>query len=140
MLTVQLVGYEQALAAVDFFGVRVAIAASTAALREAHFELPLTKAQVPVRSGQLQASGRVEQYPTDFTGTVAFAAIVYGGPAGSAPGQTEDVDYALIVHEDLEAYHSHGKAKYIEDVVNEEFGSGRAQERMAGWIAELMAL
>jgi hypothetical protein len=29
------------------------------------------------------------------------------------------VDYALIVHEDLEAFHRVGQAKYIESVLNE---------------------
>lgn len=125
-LQVTVIGYEQCLAAVDVFGIRVAAAASEAAYREALFELPMTKELVPVATGALRRTGHVERH-----GLEAQASIVYGD---------EMVDYAVIVHEDLYAHHENGQAKYIEDVVNNEFGSGAAQERMAAWIAELMAL
>lgn len=36
--------------------------------------------------------------------------ITFGGEAE---------DYALIVHEDLEAHHATGQAKYLESVINE---------------------
>lgn len=130
-MTIQLVGAEETMAAIDLLTAEAALAASQAAYDEARFELGLTKLQVPVETGQLRASGRVDKYPLDFSGALALAAIAYGGPAGSGPGQTQDVDYALAVHEDLSAYHDHGNAKYVENVVNEEFGTGRAQARMA---------
>lgn len=130
-MTVQLVGAKETMAAIDLLVAEAALAAAQAAYDEAVFELGLTKLQVPVFSGQLKASGRVDKYPVDFSGALAYAAIAYGGPAGSGHGQTQDVDYALAVHEDLSAYHAHGNAKYVENVVNDEYGSGRAQARMA---------
>jgi hypothetical protein len=44
----------------------------------------------------------------------------YGGPAtkiNPKTGQSSD-DYTLKVHEDLEARHTVGKAKFLEDPVN----------------------
>lgn len=139
LLQMTVVGYEQSVALIESFGPIVVKVANDAAFEEATFELPLTKAIVPVATGNLRASGRVERGPAA-PDQAAMAAIVYGGPAGSGPGQTEDVDYALIVHEDLTAHHPHGQAKYIEAVVDEEFNSGRALERMTMTFIERLAM
>lgn len=66
-------------------------------------------AQVPRKSGTLASSGFIEITGSSgaFTGTVGYAR---SGPAAQ---------YAIIVHEDLEAYHTNGKAKFLEDPVRE---------------------
>lgn len=138
MVQVSVIGYEQSVALIEAFGPLVVKAANDAAFIEAKYELPLTKKIVPVDTGELQKSGRVEKGPAA-PDTAAMAAIVYGGPAGSGPGQTQDVDYAVAVHEDLYAYHKHGQAKYIEAVVDEEFNSGRALARMTTTFTSYLA-
>jgi len=61
-----------------------------------------------VEFGELRASEFVEG-PTRQGGSV-YTKILAGGP--SAP-------YAIYVHEDLEAFHEVGQAKYIESVLLE---------------------
>lgn len=130
---VEIVGLETVLDAVNNFGKQIEKAAVASARDEAEFEFELTQELVPVAEGQLKASGRVE--PVEFNGHEIAAAIAYGGPAG-AGRNTKDVDYAEKVHEDLEAHHENGQAKYVEAVVNSEFASGATAERMAAGIIE----
>jgi hypothetical protein len=94
---------------------------------EAQYELALTQEEVPVDTGALKASGRVEPASE---GLMIASVIAYGG---------DEVDYALIVHEDLEAHHPNGKAKYVEGPVREEMSSGRAVARMSADIARMVA-
>jgi hypothetical protein len=61
------------------------------------------KKQTPVATGKLRDSVRVEGPVVD--GDRISAAVVAGGP---------DVDYAIQVHEDLDAKHDDGTAKFIE--------------------------
>ncbi len=63
-----------------------------------------SKAEVPVDLGNLRATGHV-QAPVVTSQSVEVL-LGYGGPA---------VDYAIVVHENLEAHHTVGKAKYLED-------------------------
>lgn len=84
------------------------IEAGRALYVETEIETTECKRRTPVRYGNLRAS--------EFTlgpaveGTTVYTMIVAGGP--SAP-------YALIVHEDLDAFHKTGQAKFIESVVFE---------------------
>jgi hypothetical protein len=133
---IEVVGYENVMSALAALGQQTLTAAGEAIQAESEYELTLTQAEVPVLTGALQGSGRVE--PADDATTVANI-IAYGGPAGSGPNQAVDVDYALIVHENLEAHHPHGKAKYVEDVVRAEADSGRALARMSADIARMVA-
>lgn len=82
---------------------------SGALLKEAEIEATESKRRTPVDLGNLRASIHVEGPEIDSKGNVS-AAIVAGGP--SAP-------YALIVHEDLDAYHKVGQAKFIESTLKE---------------------
>jgi len=70
----------------------------------------LTEAQkrTPVEFGTLRASGHVVG-PTTEGGNVSVI-IAFGGPA--AP-------YAVYVHENMEAHHNVGQAKYLESVIVE---------------------
>ena len=85
-----------------------AIKATGGALyREATAMFRVSQEQVPIKYGILKASGQVT-LPTYSEHSVEVD-IGYGGAAS---------DYALVVHENLEAHHPHGKAKYLEDPVN----------------------
>ena len=70
---------------------------------------------VPRDTGALANSAASE---TTDTGTETIVTIGFGGVAGSGNfgGQTntEDVGYALVVHEDLIVRHVVGQAKYLE--------------------------
>jgi hypothetical protein len=60
---------------------------------------------VPVRTGALKASGYIT--PVEVQGEIATVEVGYSAP------------YAAAVHEDLEAQHPTGQAKFLEQPVNE---------------------
>ena len=76
-------------------------------------KLAITQERVPVKSGDLKATGRVSVRVGEKQVT---ARIIYGDA---------DVRYGPKVHEDLGAKHSGGgQAKYVESVINEtDFGA-----------------
>jgi hypothetical protein len=76
----------------------------------AEMEIELTEAQnrTPVDTGALRASGFVSGPESD--GSELTVSIGFGGPA---------VPYAVHVHEDLEAYHKVGQAKFLESTLLE---------------------
>lgn len=98
-----------------------------AALREeAEIEMTEAKRRTPVLTGALRASGHV-------TGPTAAAdgvevKLAFGGPA--AP-------YALAVHENMEAFHANGEAKFLERTLNESVPhmAGRLARRIAARMA-----
>jgi hypothetical protein len=79
------------------------------------------KQEVPVRYGHLRDSGFSTIPEEDNNGALVVTAG-FGGPAGTGnqEGETndEDVGYAIYVHENLEAHHEVGKAKFLEDPFN----------------------
>jgi hypothetical protein len=76
---------------------------------EAEIEATECKRRTPVDTGNLRASIHVEGPIIEQNGSVSCA-IAAGGPA--AP-------YAVHVHENLEAYHPVGQAKFIEEPLRE---------------------
>lgn len=76
--------------------------------REAEIEMTESKKRVPVDTGTLRASGMVSE-PVKENGQISVT-LSYGGAAK---------DYAIPVHENLEAFHPVGQAKYLESVLNE---------------------
>ncbi len=70
-------------------------------------ELAEMKRRTPVDTGALQSSGHLVPV---IQGKLCIVHIVFGGPG---------VDYALVVHEDLDAFHRVGQAKYVESVLME---------------------
>lgn len=81
-------------------------------------EFVMTEAKmnfVPVDFGILRASGFVH---VKREGKFIIGTIGFGGPAGSgnSGGETnrEDVNYAVIQHENLDFKHTVGSAKYLE--------------------------
>lgn len=86
----------------------VPLAVGRALTQEAEIEAAEAKKRTPVDTGALRSSGHVT--PVDYTGQKASVAIVFGGVS---------VDYAEKVHEDLEAFHRVGQAKFLESVIVE---------------------
>jgi hypothetical protein len=76
-------------------------------------ELPETQRRVPVKYGDLKSTGRVTEPET--RGNTTSCSIAYGGESTNG----KDVDYALYVHENLEAEHPIGEAKYVSGPLNE---------------------
>jgi hypothetical protein len=70
---------------------------------EAEIEMTEAKRRTPVLTGALRGSGHVTG-PT-FRGRDITVELKFGGPA--AP-------YAVAVHENLEAFHKNGEAKFLE--------------------------
>lgn len=83
---------------------------AAAALRaEAEIEMAESKKRVPVATGILRGSGFVDT-PV-ITGRKISVELGYGGAAS---------DYAVIVHEDMDANHPNGgEAKFLESVLKE---------------------
>jgi len=75
---------------------------------ETEVEVTEVKQRTPVRYGNLQDS--VHQVGPTQEGNTFYSEIVAGGP--SAP-------YAFFVHENLEAFHKVGQAKFLESVILE---------------------
>lgn len=71
--------------------------------------LAVSQRLVPVDTGALRGTGHVTAPKVDSKS--ATVEVVYGGPA--AP-------YARIVHEDLNAHHTVGQAKYLETAATAE--------------------
>jgi hypothetical protein len=82
--------------------------AARALYQEAQIEMTEAKARTPVDTGVLRASGHVG-FP-ERKGRLLFVSMSFGGAAET---------YAVIVHEDLEAFHKIGQAKFLESVLNE---------------------
>jgi hypothetical protein len=76
--------------------------------QEAQIEMTESKRRVPVDTGVLRASGRVSE--PERSGRNISVMLSYGGAAE---------DYAIYVHENLEAFHRVGQAKYLESVLDE---------------------
>lgn len=83
-------------------------------------ELAESQKRVPVDTGELKESGFY--IPAYFEGDTVRGGVGYGA------------DHALVVHEDLEAHHRIGQAKYLESVINES--RPYFQERVAAVMQE----
>lgn len=79
---------------------------------ETEIELKEVKRRTPVDTGELRASEHVVGpiIKRSSKGPVIYCMIVAGGPA---------TPYAVYVHEDLDAFHKVGQAKFIESVLLE---------------------
>jgi hypothetical protein len=96
--------------------------AALAALKaEAEIEMAESQERVPVDTGLLRASGYVAE--PEAHGSILSVELGYGGAAS---------DYAVIVHEDLDAIHPHGEAKYLEGplVESEPYLAARIGRRL----------
>lgn len=76
--------------------------------QEAQIERTESMRRTPVEYGALKGSHELEG--PEIKGRDVSVTILVGGPA--AP-------YAVYVHEDMEAFHEHGQAKFLESVILE---------------------
>lgn len=69
----------------------------------------------PVKTGNLRSTGTV--HPVEIKDDEVSVTLSFG---------SEDVDYAKVVHEDLEARHTNGSAKFLEKAIveSEEYALG----------------
>jgi hypothetical protein len=98
-------GIPQMKQKVDDVRQRLPIRVALALLAEAEIEIEESKRRVPVDTGALKKSAYVGA-PVQ-SGTKTSIELGY------------DMPYAIYVHEDLEAFHPVGEAKYLESVLNE---------------------
>lgn len=83
-------------------------------------EMREMKKRTPVETGELQDSGYTEK--AHFVGDQVQARLGF------------TAEHAMVVHEDLEAFHRVGQAKYMESVINESapYFPTRVAEDMKG--------
>ncbi|KKL20883.1 hypothetical protein LCGC14_2450990 [marine sediment metagenome] len=81
---------------------------ATALFQEAQVEVKEVKLRTPVKTGALRAS--IILIGPNRQGRRIWVIIQAGGPT---------VTYAFIVHYDLEAFHKHGEALFIENPLRE---------------------
>lgn len=93
---------------------KVGAALAVQLYREATGIMEQSKPLVPVDTGTLRSSAYVSEPIRD--GDQISIEFGYGGPAGGVNPKTgQSVDsYALFVHENLEAFHPVGMAKFLE--------------------------
>lgn len=93
--------------------------AAAALYQEAQIEMTESKRRCPVKTGALRASGRVAE-PERGPGNSLSVTLSYG------------TEYAIFVHENLEAFHPVGQAKFLESVINESrpFMAARVAKRI----------
>lgn len=75
--------------------------------------LAQSKAEVPVDTGTLQQSTFIDETSEGYD-------FGYGGSQDTTNPKTGQLasDYMVEVHEDLNAYHPHGNAKFLENPLN----------------------
>lgn len=98
------------LAALTRLGPQAETAIQSALYKEGLRIMAVSQGEVPVDTGNLRASGHVAL--PEVAGGKVSVQMGYGGSAGSQSGK---VGYAVYVHEDMDAHHPTGKAKYLED-------------------------
>ena len=108
MANFQLVGVAKVTAAISRLAQTMPVAAAQALNEVAELTMTSSKEQTPVEFGVLKASGKVDRA----TAADLKATLSYG------------TEYALIVHENLNARHAPGtNAKYLENAVNKAAGT-----------------
>jgi hypothetical protein len=96
------------------YGARASVALGTQLYKEGLGIMASSQGLVPVDTTALRSSGYVTE--PERKGDMIEVLIGYGGPAAKINEKTgESTDsYALYVHENLEAFHPVGTAKYLE--------------------------
>lgn len=123
MLTIEVRGTDALFRHLEMlFGRNLQTKLARALRAEAEIEMTEAKRRTPVKTGALRASGHVEG--PIWERDDLYVRLVFGGPA--AP-------YAVRVHEDLEAFHRVGQAKFLESTLMESvpYLARRVAERIA---------
>ena len=101
-------GEKQIKAKMAAVGSRVHTAVGVALYNEGLIEMAESMERTPVDTGALKGS-HITEHP-EYKGQDVSVTIKVGGPA--AP-------YAVVGHEDLEAFHTTGQAKFLESTIME---------------------
>lgn len=107
-MSLQIGGLDKVLDALGALPAQLVMKAANALRAEAEIEMTEAKQRTPVKTGTLRASGHVTG-PTQ-NGNDIDVTLTFGGPAA---------EYAVFVHENVEAYHRVGQAKFLESTVLE---------------------
>lgn len=120
------------------YGARAGAALGTQLYKEGLGILASSQGLVPVDTSALRSSGYVTE--PERRGDTLEVLIGYGGPAAKINSKTgESTDgYALYVHENLEAHHPVGTAKYLE-MPFDQAKSGMGARVAAGMRSDLGA-
>lgn len=96
------------------YGERAAVSLGRQMYKEAIGIMAASQGLVPVDTSALRSSGYVQEPVRE--GNRVVVTLGYGGPAAKINSKTgESTDgYAIIVHENLEAFHPVGSAKFLE--------------------------
>ena len=123
----QLLGADKMKAKIAKITAKIPHAAGAALYAEALIEMAESMQRTPVDTGALRASHITHKPYLSLGGKEISVTIEVGGSA--AP-------YALAVHEDLEAFHKTGQAKYLESTLMESarFIPERVGKRLADTI------
>lgn len=127
MFSVEFEGLKELLDQLRKYPDKVLQALESALYVEGEQTISEAKPLVPVDEGVLRASGFVKL--PEVNGDDVMVEIGFGGPAGTGnhdnetnlpakKNKTGDVGYAVIVHEDLTAFHTVGQSKYLEAPLN----------------------
>ncbi len=108
MAEITITGTAQVQARLRDLGRMFPVVAGNAMRAEAEIEMTEAKERTPVLTGALKASGHV--VGPEITSRDITVVLRFGGPA---------IPYAIVVHENLSAYHRVGQAKYLESVIRE---------------------
>lgn len=106
MDNLKITGIEELQAVLKQLGDQATVKMGGSLFRQGTAIMTEAKEQTPVDTGVLKASGHVEE--PIISGSQVSVQLGFGGVAG---------EYAVIVHENLNAAHPTGKAKFLEDPV-----------------------
>ena len=99
-------GLDRVVANLERIGEQMVTRAEAALYQEAELIMTTAKERTPIKTGALRSSGHVKA-PTRTRSQVSVR-LGFGGTA--AP-------YAIAVHENLNAYHRVGRAKFLESAI-----------------------
>lgn len=107
-----LVGEKKMAAKIQAIAIKTPIKAAAALFIEANIEATEVRRRIPVDTGALRASTEVSKPKVEAGVAIADIEVIIsvGGPG---------VTYAIPVHENLDAFHKVGQAKYLESVIME---------------------
>lgn len=111
-------GAKEMAARLRELAVKTPLAVEKALFEEAGIEMTEAKRRTPVDTGKLRASGLVHE--PERKGRNISVELTFGN---------EEVDYAVPVHENLDAFHEVGQAKYLESTLKES--APHMKERLA---------
>jgi hypothetical protein len=100
-------GYEEMRRTINRIGKNFPIETGQCMKEEMEVDKEISMSRTPVRTGDLQKSHRVED-PEIYRGDIRC--ILHAG---------DELSYAVAVHENLEAFHDDGEAKFLEKTLME---------------------